>query len=496
MTQHERGTENHPFRLCKWFKFSLWVVVGYLLSLLLAGVVHSQAGVAIINRAGATYNDPATGTTINTTSGQVRITQLIDPFGQILDCSGNEFADYTGFRVGLFEQASPLGELGSLVSLTPTTALTGLAPNILNVNPYDVTNTPVSGKRGVYNFLLNPSTGQTAIGRTYILLITPPAGSGLSERRIRLQIVSLVGNVLSYTATALDGRAIGTDGQVSLNLTTLVTDANNIPLTFVTLPVNLIVCQAQPIQITKTGDRAQAEPGDTALYRVSVKNLSSAPVTNPVITDSLPLGFQFVSGSARAAIGNTQVPVTVTANGRSLTFNIGGTIPAVEQNQLLNLVYAVQITPDAVRGDGRNSAIAQGLLNSQIVKDGPAIYRLLIRQGILSDCGTIIGKVFEDKNFDGEQQEGEPGIPNAVILMDDGNRIQADSRGLFSVRCVKPGPRTLVLDLSSIPGYQIAPNNYILERNSPSRLVRMSPGSLGRANFAVIPYKPEGGEKK
>jgi hypothetical protein len=136
------------------------------------------------------------------------------------------------------------------------------------------------------------------------------------------------------------------------------------------------------------------------------------------------------------------------------------------------------------------------LLNNQIVKDGPAIYRMLVRAGILSDCGTIIGKVFEDKNLDGEQQEGEKGIPNAVIFMDDGNRIQADDRGLFSVRCVKPGPRMLVLDLSSIPGYQIAPNPYVLERNSPSRLVRMSPGSLGRANFAVIPYKAEGGDKK
>jgi uncharacterized repeat protein (TIGR01451 family) len=389
-----------------------------------------------------------------------------------------------------------LGDLGALVTLTPTTPLTGLPPNVLNVNPFNITNTPVSGKRGVYNFLLDPAAGQTANGRTFILVISPPAGSGLQERRIRIVIGTTVGNVLSYTATALDGKPIATNGQTSLNLTTVVTDANNIPLTFLTLPLNVVVCQSQPIQITKTGDRAQAEPGDTALYRISVKNLSSAPVTNPLITDNLPLGFQFVNGSARAAIGNTQVPVTVTASGRSLSFAVNGTIPPTEQNILLTLVYAVQVTPDAVRGDGKNSAIAQGLLNNQIVKDGPAIYRMLVRAGILSDCGTIIGKVFEDKNLDGEQQEGEKGIPNAVIFMDDGNRIQADDRGLFSVRCVKPGPRMLVLDLSSIPGYQIAPNPYVLERNSPSRLVRMSPGSLGRANFAVIPYKAEGGDKK
>lgn len=479
--------------------FLLWGMVGYLLSLLMAGMVlgQSQPSVAILNRARATYSDPnVSGSSFNSSSGEIRQTQLIDPLGQILDCSGNEFADYTGFTAGLFEQANALGDVGALVSLTATTQANGLPPNITNTNPYSITNTAVNGRRGVYNFLLDTARGQTAQGRTFILLITTPPNSGLGERRIRLVIGATVGNTLAYTATALDGKPIGTNGQTTVTDTIVVTDAANVPLAFLTLPVNPVVCQSQPIQITKTGDRAQAEPGDTALYRVSVKNLSSAPVTNPVITDSLPLGFQFVNGSARAAIGNTQVPVTVTANGRSLNFAVGGTLPATEENQLLTLVYAVQITPDAVRGDGRNSAIAQGLLNNQTVRDGPAIYRMLVRPGILSDCGTIIGKVFEDKNFDGEQQEGEKGIPDAVIFMDDGNRIQADSRGLFSVKCVKPGPRTLVLDLSSIPGYQIAPNNYILERNSPSQLVRMSPGSLGRANFAVIPYKPEGGEKK
>ncbi len=476
----------------------LWGMIGFLLSLLIAGLVSAQLtpGVAINNRATATYTDPQTGQGINATSGAVIQSKLIDPFGQVLDCGGNEFADYTGFQAGLFEQASPLGDLGPLVTLTPTTPLTGLPPNVLNVNPYSITNTPVSGKRGVYNFALDPSAGQTTVGRTYILVITPPAGSGLAERRIRLVITAIADPVLSYTATALDGKPIDASGATTLNLTTVIRDASNNLLPFVSLPVNLVMCQAQPIQITKTGDRAQAEPGDTVLYRISVRNLSSAPVTNPVITDNLPLGFQFVNGSARSAIGNTQVPVAVTVNGRSLNFAVSGTIPPATQNIPLTLVYAVQVTPDAVRGDGRNFAIAQGLLNGQTVRDGPAIYRILVRSGILSDCGTIIGKVFEDKNLDGEQQEGEKGIPNAVIFMDDGNRIQTDDRGLFSVRCVKPGTRMLVLDLSSIPGYQIAPNPYILERNSPSRLVRMSPGSLGRVNFAVIPYKPEGGEKK
>jgi hypothetical protein len=110
-----------------------------------------------------------------------------------------------------------------------------------------------------------------------------------------------------------------------------------------------------------------------------------------------------------------------------------------------------------------------------------------IRPGILSDCGTLVGRVFVDKNFDGEQQPGEAGVPNAVIYMDDGNRIVTDANGLYSLSSVLSGSRTLALDLTSVPGYTLAPNLYFIERNSQSRLVRLAPGALGRVNFAVTP---------
>jgi hypothetical protein len=129
------------------------------------------------------------------------------------------------------------------------------------------------------------------------------------------------------------------------------------------------------------------------------------------------------------------------------------------------------------------------------VKDGPAVHRLRIRSGIVSDCGTIIGRVFVDKNFDGEQQPGEPGVPNAVVFMEDGNRITTDANGLFSVANVLPGYRTGVLDLSSTPGYTFAPNQYFSEGNSQSRLVHLEPGGLVRMNFAVTPTSREAGKQ-
>ncbi len=130
---------------------------------------------------------------------------------------------------------------------------------------------------------------------------------------------------------------------------------------------------------------------------------------------------------------------------------------------------------------------AQRADNRFSTKDRPATHQLKIRPGIVSDCGTIIGRVFIDKNFDGEQQSGEPGVPNAVIFLEDGNRITTDPNGLFSLANALPGSHTGVLDLSSVPGYTLAPNQKFRERNSQSRLVRLEPGGLVRMNFAVTP---------
>ncbi len=162
--------------------------------------------------------------------------------------------------------------------------------------------------------------------------------------------------------------------------------------------------------------------------------------------------------------------------------------------QTLNLVYATRLTPDALRGSGENSAIVTATRtdNGFDIQDGPSIHRINLEPGILSDCGTLIGRVFEDKNFDGEQQNGEAGIPNAVIFLDDGNRVVTDADGLFSVQKMLPGHRTGTLDLESLPGYTLAPNLYFNERNSRSRLVKLAPGGLVRMNFGVTPTFEEG----
>jgi uncharacterized repeat protein (TIGR01451 family) len=254
---------------------------------------------------------------------------------------------------------------------------------------------------------------------------------------------------------------------------------DNIPNVVTSNQASLTAGQAL-LRLTKTADRAAAQPGDTVVYRLLLENIGETPASNVTLTDTLPIGVRFLPESLQGFLstGTTATPVNfppAATSNRTITF----TYPTLAPRESLTVVYAAVVTPDAIRGDGRNVA--------QEPRSGIATFQLRIGQGILSDCGTLVGRVFVDKNFDGEQQPGEPGVPNAVIYMDDGNRITTDANGLFSLANVIAGNRTGTLDLSSLPGYSLAPNLYFIERNSQSRLARLEPGGMARMNFAVTP---------
>ncbi len=455
----------------------------------------------IRNTATYTYTDSASGeffkgivpqlpsAVADATAGPT-VNPLIDPFGSLTSCNGDLLPDYTGFSVGLYELLNSTGDIGLPIALTATVPpktkqVVGIAPNFFNANPFIL----VNSDQGRFNFLLDVGRGQVDVGREYILAVKPPANSALAERRIRIRITARNGNVASYTATSLDGEPISFLSEAtSTNGVVNISDAETVGLSLAVAVNNLSIatCESQPIQIVQTSDRGAAEPGDIVLYRVAIKNLSATVITNPEIRVDLPLGFQYVEGSIRAEIDGIAVAVTVERNGNTLILHPNATIP---KGAILNVVYALQVTNDAVRGSGISRASVTGVRtdNRRIVRAGPVSHVMRVRPGILSDCGTLIGRVFIDKNFDGEQQPGEPGVPNAVIYMDDGNRIVTDPNGLYSLSSVLSGSRTLAIDLTSIPGYTLAPNLYFIERNSQSRLVRLAPGGLGRVNFAVTP---------
>jgi uncharacterized repeat protein (TIGR01451 family) len=461
----------------------------------------------LVNRAQYSYETPK-GQTIAGQTNSIQAKEnstLTDPGGVILGCGGKPLADYNGFTVGLYETdpADLTGsELGPLVALTPTELPDilnngipkGILPNINNKNPFSLSN--ASG--GHYSFLLDRSHGQIAVGKTYILVVNPsPAATIYVQRRIKLQITNIqkIGGeeILSYRAISLDGLPIAATGETQFDEdTVLIFDANQLGLQLLALRLDSALCQPNQIKLTKSADRASAAPGDTVIYRLSVRNTSDAPLNKFSISDRLPVGFKFLTQSVRGEFNQQSVPIQLTQNAQTVTLSSDVTLPT---GAVFNIVYAAQLTPDALRGSGKNYAnlIGHRADNGFEVKDGPAIQQVRLSEGILTNCSTILGRVFEDRNFDGEQQDGEPGIPNAVVYLEDGNRITTDPNGLFSIKCALPGYHTGVLDPLSVPGYRLAPNRRFIEGNSASRWVRLAPGSMARMNFAVIPAgKAEG----
>ncbi len=125
------------------------------------------------------------------------------------------------------------------------------------------------------------------------------------------------------------------------------------------------------------------------------------------------------------------------------------------------------------------------------------------------DCGDVIGKVFDDRNRDGYQNEvvggisddaylggkgkiapaviappqSEPGIPDARLVGVDGTIITTDQYGRFHVPCAMlPDDRgsnfILKLDTRSLPaGFRMTTEN--------PRVVRLTPGKMTEMNFGA-----------
>jgi outer membrane protein OmpA-like peptidoglycan-associated protein len=101
----------------------------------------------------------------------------------------------------------------------------------------------------------------------------------------------------------------------------------------------------------------------------------------------------------------------------------------------------------------------------------------------LFDLGTIIGKVFEDKDEDGWQDRGETGIARVMVALDDGTYALTDEHGRYHFPAVRPGQRLVKINLQTLaPG--------AVTTTDEARVLHVTNGLLAKANFGVA-YRQE-----
>ena len=230
-----------------------------------------------------------------------------------------------------------------------------------------------------------------------------------------------------------------------------------------------------PLLVTKTSDKRTASTGDLIPYTITVRNTESATRAAVTVVDILPPGLRYVAGSARV----DNVASEPAVNDRELRWE-GQTLAG---NATTTYQIVVTVGAGVTQGDRINTALARnGLTAAEISNRAQAVVSIV--PSAIFDCAEIIGKVFDDRDGDGYQDEGEAGIPAARVATVNGQLVTADEYGRYHITCAAvPDAQigsnfVLKLDTRSIPeGYAPTSEN--------PQSIRLTRGKISELNFGV-----------
>ena len=210
----------------------------------------------------------------------------------------------------------------------------------------------------------------------------------------------------------------------------------------------------------------------------NAENVQRAGVT---VIDLLPPGFSFIPGSA--AIDGIPTAPTASNSNRPLQWE-DQVIPA---NGSLTYSLTLTVGSGVTSGTRVNTGFAlDGPSGLPISNRGTATVRIV--PSAVFDCSELLGKVYEDINRNGYQDEGEPGVPGVRLATVNGLLVTTDEHGRYHIAC------------AAVPNARIG-SNFVLkvdERTLPigwatttfnPQSIRLTRGKFGELNFGVAPLE-------
>jgi uncharacterized repeat protein (TIGR01451 family) len=204
---------------------------------------------------------------------------------------------------------------------------------------------------------------------------------------------------------------------------------NNIPLD----PIGGTI-----IIMTKTTPLLNVVRGDLVPYTLTAKSVANFALTGMTVEDLMPPGFKYKTGSATMD-GVSMEPVV---NSRNLSWspvsfgpnNAAGNAPAAMHTFKMLLVVGSGV------GEGIYNNCTWTMQGATTMSNRPCAPVRVVPDPTF-DCPDVIGKVFDDKNANGYQDQGEPGIPNVRMATPRGLLVTSDAEGRFHVPCPEiPNP--------------------------------------------------------
>jgi uncharacterized repeat protein (TIGR01451 family) len=231
----------------------------------------------------------------------------------------------------------------------------------------------------------------------------------------------------------------------------------------------------ESVTITKTTPMVTVARGQLVPYVITVMNGVGVNLSDVTVVDRYPAGFRYVEGSARLD-GEPREPVVL---GRELSWP--GLNVTTDGRHTLMLVLAVG--SGVGEGEFVNRAQAQSALTGNALSiEATATVRIVPDPAL--DCTDVIGKVFDDRNRNGLQDEGEAGIPQARLATARGMLATTDRFGRFHITCaITPheGRGTnfvLKLDDRTLPsGFRASTENVQVQRATRGKALEFNFGA-------------------
>ncbi len=224
------------------------------------------------------------------------------------------------------------------------------------------------------------------------------------------------------------------------------------------------------IKLDKQANKDEVVIGDIVTYTLTIENTLTDDIdTNLYLSDRLPAGFKYISGTTLLEGQPLGDPSGVAVR----RFNVG----TFTAGQTKTLSYQLVVGSGVEPGNFYTNT-ARVVSESGTSLSNPAQARVQVVYDPIFDLSIIIGKVFNDINGDGIQQKGEKGIPDVKIATEDGLYVVTDKDGKYHIDGLRPQTKLLKVDSSTLP------EGTVFTTENP-RVVRLTSGLLAKVNFAV-----------
>jgi uncharacterized repeat protein (TIGR01451 family) len=243
-------------------------------------------------------------------------------------------------------------------------------------------------------------------------------------------------------------------------------------------------------QVLKEADRPAATVGETVGFNLGVTNPSAAMPDDFAVRDTLPLGFQYRTGSARIVITRPDETAVAPAislepfvNLAELVFPVG----ALPAGSRVAISYSTIVRPNAEPGDFLSRAVGVATSAGKRASTAPGQVRITVTRSAFSLTQILIGRVFEDLNKNEELDSGEPGVPGVRVVTSSGLTATTDSTGLYNIAGLAAGSVVVALDPTTLPARLQLPSNSS-RLGGGGKLLRtpLEGGGLLRQNFALV----------